>query len=214
MENLFRQFWVAVMLVIIVSGIKAMEEKNDHVLMNSSGEGKYEKATLGGGCFWCTEAVFKEVKGVVEVQPGYSGGHVKNPAYREVTTGRTGHAEVIQITFDPVVVSFEKLLEYFFATHDPTTLNRQGADVGTQYRSAIFYHSPEQKLAAEKVILQLENERVYDRPVVTEVTPFTAFYPAEDYHKDYFERNGEQPYCRMVVAPKVAKIKKILGNKE
>jgi peptide-methionine (S)-S-oxide reductase len=191
-----------------------MEEKNDHVLMNSSGEGKYEKATLGGGCFWCTEAVFKEVKGVVEVQPGYSGGHVKNPAYREVTTGRTGHAEVIQITFDPVVVSFEKLLEYFFATHDPTTLNRQGADVGTQYRSAIFYHSPEQKLAAEKVILQLENERLYDRPVVTEVTPFTAFYPAEDYHKDYFERNGEQPYCRMVVAPKVAKIKKILGNKE
>ncbi len=210
MENLFRQFWVAVMLVIIVSGIKAMEEKNDHVLMNSSGEGKYEKATLGGGCFWCTEAVFKEVKGVVEVQPGYSGGHVKNPAYREVTTGRTGHAEVIQITFDPVVVSFEKLLEYFFATHDPTTLNRQGADVGTQYRSAIFYHSPEQKLAAEKVILQLENERVYDRPVVTEVTPFTAFYMAEDYHKDYFERNGGQPYCRLVVAPKVDKIRKIL----
>jgi peptide-methionine (S)-S-oxide reductase len=198
------------MLVIIVSGIKAMEEKNDHVLMNSSGEGKYEKATLGGGCFWCTEAVFKEVKGVVEVQPGYSGGHVKNPAYREVTTGRTGHAEVIQITFDPVVVSFEKLLEYFFATHDPTTLNRQGADVGTQYRSAIFYHSPEQKLAAEKVILQLENERVYDRPVVTEVTPFTAFYMAEDYHKDYFERNGGQPYCRLVVAPKVDKIRKIL----
>ncbi|HPJ79590.1 MAG TPA: peptide-methionine (S)-S-oxide reductase MsrA [Prolixibacteraceae bacterium] len=187
-----------------------MEEKNDHVLMNSSGEGKYEKATLGGGCFWCTEAVFKEVKGVVEVQPGYSGGHVKNPAYREVTTGRTGHAEVIQITFDPVVVSFEKLLEYFFATHDPTTLNRQGADVGTQYRSAIFYHSPEQKLAAEKVILQLENERVYDRPVVTEVTPFTAFYMAEDYHKDYFERNGGQPYCRLVVAPKVDKIRKIL----
>ena len=210
MENLFRQFWVAVMLVIMVSGIKAMEEKNDHVLMNSSGEGKYEKATLGGGCFWCTEAVFKEVKGVVEVQPGYSGGHVKNPAYREVTTGRTGHAEVIQITFDPVVVSFEKLLEYFFATHDPTTLNRQGADVGTQYRSAIFYHSPEQKLAAEKVILQLENERVYDRPVVTEVTPFTAFYMAEDYHKDYFERNGGQPYCRLVVAPKVDKIRKIL----
>jgi len=198
------------MLVIMVSGIKAMEEKNDHVLMNSSGEGKYEKATLGGGCFWCTEAVFKEVKGVVEVQPGYSGGHVKNPAYREVTTGRTGHAEVIQITFDPVVVSFEKLLEYFFATHDPTTLNRQGADVGTQYRSAIFYHSPEQKLAAEKVILQLENERVYDRPVVTEVTPFTAFYMAEDYHKDYFERNGGQPYCRLVVAPKVDKIRKIL----
>jgi len=214
MENLFRQFWVAVMLVIMVSGIKAMEEKNDHVLMNSSGENKQEKATLGGGCFWCTEAVFMEVKGVFEVWPGYSGGHVKNPAYREVTTGRTGHAEVIQITFDTAVVSFGKLLEYFLAPHDPTTLNRQGADVGTQYRSAIFYHSPEQKLAAEKVILQLENERVYDRPVVTEVTPFTAFYPAEDYHKDYFERNGEQPYCRMVVAPKVAKIKKILGNKE
>ena len=210
MENLFRQFWVAVMLVIMVSGIKAMEEKNDHVLMNSSGEGKYEKATLGGGCFWCTEAVFKEVKGVLEVQPGYSGGHIKNPAYREVTTGRTGHAEVVQITFDPAVVSFGKILEYFFATHDPTTLNRQGADVGTQYRSAIFYHSPEQKLAAEKLILQLENERAFDRPIVTEVTPFTAFYKAEDYHKDYFERNGGQPYCRLVVAPKVEKIKKIL----
>lgn len=187
-----------------------MEEKNDHVLMNSSGEEKHEKATLGGGCFWCTEAVFKEVKGVLEVQPGYSGGHIKNPAYREVTTGRTGHAEVVQITFDPAVVSFGKILEYFFATHDPTTLNRQGADVGTQYRSAIFYHSPEQKLAAEKLILQLENERAYDRPIVTEVTPFTAFYKAEDYHKDYFERNGGQPYCRMVVAPKVEKIKKIL----
>lgn len=187
-----------------------MEEKNYHVLMNSSGENKQEKATLGGGCFWCTEAVFKEVKDVVEAEPGYSGGHIKNPAYREVTTGRTGHAEVVQITFDPAVVSFGKILEYFFATHDPTTLNRQGADVGTQYRSAIFYHSPEQKLAAEKLIQQLENDRVYDRPIVTEVTPFTAFYKAEDYHKNYFERNGGQPYCRMVVAPKVDKIKKIL----
>ena len=187
-----------------------MEERNDHVVMDGSGNGKYEKATLGGGCFWCTEAVFKEVKGVVEAEPGYSGGHIKNPAYREVTTGRTGHAEVVQITFDPAVVSFAKILEYFFATHDPTTLNRQGADVGTQYRSAIFYHSPEQKLAAEKLIQQLENDRVYDRPIVTEVTPFTAFYKAEDYHKNYFERNGRQPYCRMVVAPKVDKIKKIL----
>ena len=214
MGNLRRHIWMAGFMWIIISGVQAMEEKSANMMMEGSGKEKYEKATLGGGCFWCTEAVFKEVKGVIEVWPGYSGGHVKNPAYREVTTGRTGHAEVIQITFDPAVVSFGKLLEYFFATHDPTTLNRQGADVGTQYRSAIFYHSPEQKLAAEKVILQLENERVYDRPVVTEVTPFTAFYPAEDYHKDYFERNGEQPYCRMVVAPKVAKIKKIFGNKE
>lgn len=219
MEKLARQFWVAVIIVMMVSGVNAMEVKKNTVetdMKNNTGEmgnpgnEGYETATLGGGCFWCTEAVFKEVKGVLEVQPGYSGGHIKNPAYREVTTGRTGHAEVVEITFDPAVVSFGKILEYFFATHDPTTLNRQGADVGTQYRSAIFYHSPEQKLAAEKLILQLENERAFDRPIVTEVTPFTAFYKAEDYHKDYFERNGGQPYCRLVVAPKVEKIKKIL----
>lgn len=172
-----------------------------------------ETATLGGGCFWCTEAVFLEMKGVEKVVPGYSGGHVKNPAYREVTTGRTGHAEVVQITFDPKVTSFSEILEVFFMTHDPTTLNRQGNDVGTQYRSAIFYHNEEQKKIAEKVIALFEEDKVYDDPIVTEVTPFKAFYLAEDYHHNYFERNRNQPYCQFVVAPKVEKFRKIFKEK-
>lgn len=172
-----------------------------------------ETATLGGGCFWCTEAVFLEMKGVEKVVPGYSGGHVKNPAYREVTTGRTGHAEVVQITFDPKITSFSEILEVFFMTHDPTTLNRQGNDVGTQYRSAIFYHNEEQKKIAEKVITLIEEDKVYDDPIVTEVTPFKAFYLAEDYHHNYFERNRNQPYCQFVVAPKVEKFRKIFKEK-
>lgn len=172
-----------------------------------------EKATLGGGCFWCTEAVFLRLKGVESVTPGYSGGHIKNPAYREVVTGRTGHAEVVQITFNPDVVTFAEILEVFFMTHDPTTLNRQGADVGTQYRSAIFYHTPEQKKIAEEIIRALEKEKVYNDPIVTEVTAFTNFYEAEDYHKNYFARNPNQPYCQFVVAPKVEKFKKIFKEK-
>jgi peptide-methionine (S)-S-oxide reductase len=173
----------------------------------------YETATLGGGCFWCTEAVYKEMKGVVKVVPGYSGGHIKNPAYREVTTGRTGHAEVVQITFDPSVSTFSDILEVFFMTHDPTTLNRQGNDIGTQYRSAIFYHNEEQKNMAEKAIELFEKDKIYDDPIVTKVTPFDAFYIAEDYHHNYFERNKNQPYCQFVVAPKVEKFKKIFGDK-
>lgn len=173
---------------------------------------KLEKATLGGGCFWCTEAVYKQLRGVIDVLPGYSGGHIKNPAYREVCTGTTGHAEVVQITFDPAVISFVQLLEVFFSVHDPTTLNRQGADTGTQYRSVVFYHTEEQKTEAEKMILEMENEKIFTSPVVTEVAPFTAFYPAEDYHRDYFARNGNQPYCRMVVAPKVAKFRSHFGE--
>ncbi len=174
---------------------------------------KKEKATLAGGCFWCTEAVFLGLKGVESVTPGYSGGHIKNPAYREVTTGRTGHAESIQIIFDPEVVTFTEILEVFFMTHDPTTLNRQGADVGTHYRSAIFYHSEEQKKISEEVIQLFEKEKVYDNPIVTEVTAFTNFYEAEDYHKNYFARNSGEPYCQYVVAPKVAKFKKIFKDK-
>lgn len=174
---------------------------------------KTETATLGGGCFWCTEAIFKQLKGVESVLPGYSGGFVKNPDYKEVCTGETGHAEVIRITFDPALVSFAEILEVFFETHDPTTLNRQGADVGTQYRSAVFYHSEEQKVAAEKAIRLLNEEKVYDSPVVTEVTAFKAFYPAEDYHKDYFARNPNQPYCSMVVGPKVEKFRKIFKTR-
>src|SRR6056297_840705 len=168
-----------------------------------------KKATLGGGCFWCTEAVYKELKGVVDVIPGYSGGNIKNPAYREVCTGRTGHAEVVQITYDPEVVSYKEILEVFFMTHDPTTLNRQGNDVGTQYRSAVFYHDEEQKEAAEEIIGRFEKENIYNQPIITEVAPFEAFFKAEDYHKDYFKQNEDQPYCQFIVAPKVSKFKKI-----
>ena len=172
-----------------------------------------EKATLGGGCFWCTEAVYLELKGVVDVKPGYSGGHVKNPSYKEVCNETTGHAEVVQITFDPEVVSFSEILEVFFVTHDPTTLNRQGNDAGTQYRSAIFYHSEKQKQTAKKVIELLTKDKVYNKPIVTEVTAFDVFYVAEDYHINYFARNKNQPYCEYVVAPKVEKFRKVFKNR-
>ena len=164
-----------------------------------------EKATLAGGCFWCLEAVFDELKGVQEVVSGYAGGHKSNPTYQQVCTGTTGHAEVVQITFDPTVISFKDLLDVFFTIHDPTTLNRQGNDVGTQYRSAIFYHSPEQQAAAGEAIKALEAEKVWDRPIVTEMAPLAEFYPAEEYHSDYYQRNPQQPYCQAVIAPKVAK---------
>jgi peptide-methionine (S)-S-oxide reductase len=167
-----------------------------------------ETATLAGGCFWCIESVFDQLNGVEDVVSGYSGGEKPNPSYEEVCTGATGHAEVIQITFDPEVVTFEDILHVLFTIHDPTTLNRQGGDIGTQYRSAIFYHSPEQKATAERVIAELNAEKLWERPIVTEVTPFTKFYPAEDYHQEYFERNPNQPYCRAVIEPKVAKFRK------
>ena len=167
-----------------------------------------ETSTLAGGCFWCLEAVFQELQGVERVESGYAGGHVANPTYRQVCGGATNHAEVVNVTFDPSIISFRDLLDVFFSMHDPTTLNRQGADVGTQYRSAIFHHSQEQKAVAEQVIRDLTASRVWDRPIVTEVTPFAAFYPAEDYHRDYFRRNSAQPYCQVVIAPKVAKLRK------
>jgi peptide-methionine (S)-S-oxide reductase len=166
-----------------------------------------EVATLGGGCFWCLETVFAEVRGVSEVISGYAGGQTVHPTYQEVCAGVTGHAEVVHIKFDPQVVSFKELLQVFFTIHDPTTLNRQGADVGTQYRSAIFYHSPEQKRIAEEVISELTAAEVWDAPIVTEVTPLLEFYPAEDYHQKYFARNPQQPYCQVVIAPKVAKFR-------
>lgn len=172
-----------------------------------------EKATLGGGCFWCTEAVYLELKGVVDVKPGYSGGHVKNPSYKEVCNETTGHAEVVQIAFDPEIVSFTEILEVFFVTHDPTTLNRQGNDVGTQYRSAIFYHSEQQKQTAQKVIELLTKDKAYNKPIVTEVTAFDVFYVAEDYHFNYYARNKNQPYCQYVVAPKVEKFRKVFKEK-
>jgi len=168
-----------------------------------------EVATLAGGCFWCLEAAFQDLKGVEKVQSGYSGGRVPNPSYEDVCTGSTGHAEVVQITFDPTVVSFDDLLHVFFTIHDPTTLNRQGGDVGTQYRSAVFYHTPEQKVVTEKVIGELAAEHVWDDPIVTEVKPLEACYPAEEYHRDYYRRNPNQGYCRAVIAPKVAKVRKL-----
>jgi len=177
---------------------------NDGQSMDPS---RTEVATLAGGCFWCLEAVYEELKGVEKVESGYSGGTVPDPTYRQVSTGTTGHAEVVQVTFDPEVVSFKEILEVFFTIHDPTTLNRQGADVGPQYRSAIFYHDEEQRRAAEGVISELEAERVWDNPIVTEVTPFDAFYVAEDYHQGYYRNNEYQPYCQVVIAPKVAKFR-------
>ena len=167
-----------------------------------------ETATLGGGCFWCTEAVFLKVKGVVEVVPGYSGGHVRNPPYEQVTTGTTGHAEVIQVRFDPKVVSYREILEIFFTMHDPTTLDRQGADVGPQYRSVIFYHSEEQRRVAEAFIVELEETNVFGLPIVTKVEPFRGFYEAEDYHRRFYERNTGKGYSRLVIAPKLEKVEK------
>ncbi|MBZ0293831.1 MAG: peptide-methionine (S)-S-oxide reductase MsrA [Anaerolineae bacterium] len=167
-----------------------------------------EVTTLAGGCFWCIEAVFDELQGVTDVVSGYSGGHIPNPDYKAVCTGATGHAEVIQVTFDPDVISFKDILKVFFTVHDPTTLNRQGADVGTQYRSAIFYHSPEQKATAEETIAELNAEGLWDNPIVTEVTAFEKFYPAEAYHQEFYARNPYQGYCRVVIAPKVAKFRK------
>jgi peptide-methionine (S)-S-oxide reductase len=166
-----------------------------------------EIATLAGGCFWCLEAVYDELKGVVDVTSGYAGGQVVNPTYQQVCGGDTGHAEVVRIAFDPAKISFREILEVFFTIHDPTTLNRQGADVGTQYRSAIFYHSDEQKRVAEEVIAEIASAGIWKNPIVTEVVPAPEFYPAEDYHQEYFARNPNQGYCQVVVAPKVAKFR-------
>ena len=167
-----------------------------------------ETATLAGGCFWCLEAVYDELKGVTDVVSGYAGGAVRNPSYEQVCSGTTGHAEVVQVTFDTDEVSFKDLLNVFFTIHDPTTLNRQGADVGTQYRSAIYYHSPEQKATTEQVIAELNEQKLWNAPIVTEVTAADTFYPAEDYHQEYFVKHPYQGYCQIVVAPKVAKFRK------
>jgi len=168
----------------------------------------HELATLGGGCFWCLEAVYKELKGVERVVSGYAGGHVDNPSYEQVCDGRTGHAEVVQITYDPKVITFRDLLDVFFTIHDPTTKDRQGADIGPQYRSIILFHSPEQKAEAERAIAAVTEEKIWRSPIVTEIVPLDKFYPAEAYHQDYFEQNPRQRYCQIVIAPKVAKFRK------
>ncbi|NUQ39391.1 MAG: peptide-methionine (S)-S-oxide reductase MsrA [Caldilineales bacterium] len=169
----------------------------------------HEVATLGGGCFWCLEAVFDELAGVADVVSGYAGGRTVHPTYEQVCAGTTGHAEVVQVTFDPAVLSYADILRVFFTIHDPTTRNRQGADVGTQYRSAIFYHSPAQEATARQVMAEIAAAGVWPNPIVTEIAPLTAFYPAEDYHQEYFANNPYQPYCQVVVAPKVAKFRKM-----
>lgn len=189
-----------------ISSQETMNASMTTIRDQTTGNDSLEIATLGAGCFWCVEAIFQDLNGVVKVESGYSGGGVKNPSYREVCTGTTGHAEVCQIHFNPKQISFEEILEVFWTTHDPTTLNRQGADAGTQYRSAIFYHSEAQKNAAEKSKSEVATQ-IWEDPIVTEVTAFTNFYPAEDYHQDYFNLNGSAPYCQMVIAPKVKKFR-------
>ncbi len=181
-------------------------------IMDDSAGNTLELATFGAGCFWCVEAVFQELRGVKKVESGYSGGTVENPTYREICTGMTGHAEVVQIHFNPKEISFDELLEVFWTMHDPTTLNRQGADRGTQYRSVVFYHSEEQKLKAEKSKNELASQ-LWEDPIVTEISPFTRFYLAEDYHQDYFKKNTEAPYCQVVIAPKLVKLKAKFGQK-
>jgi peptide-methionine (S)-S-oxide reductase len=176
-------------------------------MTQQSGDNKnLEVATLAAGCFWCTEAAFSIIKGVERIEPGYTGGTVSNPTYEQVSTGTTGHAEAAQIFFDPKVISYRTILEIFFTIHDPTSLNRQGADVGTQYRSAIFYNSPEQKATAEKLIDELTKEAIWNKPIVTSVEPLKVFYKAETYHKDYFKKHPKEPYCQAVIAPKIAKL--------
>ena len=184
---------------------------------NNKGDNKQMEnlqiATFGSGCFWCTEAVFERLNGVYKVVSGYAGGTVENPTYEQVCTGKTGHAEVTQITYDPSVLSYDELLEVFWKTHDPTTLNRQGNDVGTQYRSVIFYHNEEQKQLAEKYKEELNKSGAWDKPIVTEISPFTNFYPAEGYHQDYYKNNPHQGYCAFVIAPKVEKFEKVFKDK-
>jgi peptide-methionine (S)-S-oxide reductase len=192
--------WVVIMCV---SGVFMTDE------IRAEDSSAVAKATFGGGCFWCTEAVYAEIRGVKSVTSGYTGGRIPNPNYKQVCSGLTGHAEAVEIEYDPAVVPYEKLLEIFFATHDPTTLNRQGADVGTQYRSAIFYHDDTQKEIAKNAIEKLNESKVFPSPIVTTLEKAKVFYPAESYHQDYFANNGYQPYCQSVVAPKVAKVRKV-----
>ena len=196
-----------------MSGNQNREPVSAESNLDETDSGNCERATFGSGCFWCTEAVFQQLKGVRSAVSGYSGGRVKNPTYRQVSTGTTGHAEVIQVNYDPEVISFEELLEVFWQTHDPTTLNRQGNDEGTQYRSAIFYHSDEQRRLAEHYKQKLDESGAFDRPIVTEIVPFTEFYRAESYHQNYYDENPYQPYCSMVIRPKLEKVKKVFKDK-
>lgn len=199
-----------ILMVWMVSMISLQAKE---ITMTTTNNPEYELATFGGGCFWCAEAIFQQVRGVESVVSGYAGGSIKNPSYREVTTGRTGHAEVIQISFDPEMVSYLELLEIFFSTHDPTTLNRQGADIGTQYRSIILYHSGEQFEQASEIISDLDKSGVWKTPIVTQIEKYSEFYPAEKYHQDYYKNNPNQGYCRVVIQPKLEKFRKVFSEK-
>ena len=201
------------MIFILLVVVNSRGEYINGIMDKESVQSKTEVATFAGGCFWCTEAIFEMVKGVKSVISGYSGGDVANPSYEKVSGKRTGHAEAIQITYDPEVISYLELLEIFFKTHDPTTLNRQGADVGPQYRSAIFYHNEEQKKEAEEIIQELNTANIWENPIVTEVTAFKNFYKAEDYHQEYYSNNPNQGYCRIVIQPKIEKFTKIFHDK-
>jgi peptide-methionine (S)-S-oxide reductase len=207
--------FVLLLLSVTMLGCQNSNSKskiNDKKIMDNQNK-SLETATFGSGCFWCTEAIFERVNGVVSVVSGYSGGTVANPSYEQVCTGKTGHAECTQITFDPAVISYDELLEIFWKMHDPTTLNRQGNDVGTQYRSVIFYHNDDQKQKAEFYKNKLTEEKIWDKPIVTEITKFEKFYPAEDYHQEYYDNNPNQGYCAYVITPKVEKFEKIFKDK-
>ena len=208
LKNIFSKMYIVIFLGILINSNStfAMENKMDD-------KKNLQTATFGSGCFWCTEAIFQNLKGVSSAVSGYSGGEIENPTYKAICTGETGHAEVIQVTFDPNIISFTELLEVFWKTHDPTTLNRQGADVGTQYRSVVFYHDTKQKELAEEYKQKLENENVFSNPIVTEISAFTNFYKAENYHQDYYDQNKRDPYCSFVITPKVEKFKKVFKDK-
>lgn len=206
-------FLSALMLLAMISCGQRPADANKTMSTENKDKSGLQLATFGNGCFWCTEAIFQRLNGVEKVVSGYSGGKVKNPTYKEVCSGLTGHAEVIQITYDPKKISFDELLEVFWKTHDPTTLNQQGADVGTQYRSAVFYHTEEQKKLATDYRKKLDASGAFDNPIVTEITAFTEFYPAEDYHQNYFNLNGTAPYCSYVIQPKVEKFEKVFKSK-
>ncbi len=211
-----KYFLLIAMFLVAVFGCKestSQNQKIEKVKMNEVNDDKFQLATFGSGCFWCSEAIFERVKGVVSVVSGYAGGSVKNPSYEAVCSGKTGHAEVIQIKFDPNIISFDALLEIFWKTHDPTTLNRQGADVGTQYRSVIFYHNDDQKQKAESYKTELNNAGIWKDPIVTEISPLTNFYEAEKYHQDYYEQNPSKGYCSFVITPKIEKFEKIFKDK-
>ena len=200
-------------LVLLFAGISCGQKQVKTSMEDKAPDGNAALATFGGGCFWCTEAVFQNVEGVHKVESGYEGGKLKNPTYKEVCSGLTGHAEVIQVTYDPAAITYPELLEIFWATHDPTTLNRQGADVGTQYRSVIFYHTPEQKEQAIEYKERLDKSGAFDAPIVTEISPANVFYKAEDYHQNYYNLNGQAPYCSYVIQPKLEKFKKAFSEK-